>query len=330
MLKIQMPNISVNQASQDGKYAQFVVEPLKRGFGNTLGNSLRRILLSSLPGAAATHVRIDGVLHEFSTIPGVTEDVTNIILNIKNLAIKLITDKEISEDTGEPVTDKPVTATINAVGPCEVTAGDIKSDGTLEIINKDLHIATIDEGGALNMEITIGKGMGYVPADGNKSANMPIDVIAVDSIYTPILKASYQVQSARVDGDSNFDKLILDVWTDGSIAPKEAVSMAANIMSMYLKPFTEFTDTSDSVPHIVKPVDDVEKSNSNLNMTIDELDLSVRSYNCLKRAGINTVLELAELDEADLMRVRNLGKKSMDEVRQKLTGLGLKFKNNED
>ncbi len=316
MIEIAKPVIECKQISEDGKYAQFVVEPLRRGFGNTLGNSLRRILLSSLPGAAATKVRIDGVLHEFSTVPGVKEDVTNIILNIKNLAMKL------SSDT-------PVTATINAVGPCEVTAGDIKGDSTLEIINKDLHIATIDEGGALNMEITVDRGMGYVPADGNKTDDMPIDVIAVDSIYTPILKASYVVQSARVGRNSNFDKLILDVWTDGSIRPNEAISIAAKIMNDYLALFIDLTENVGGI-QMSEDKEGVAPQAKALDMTIDELDLSVRSYNCLKRAGINSVQELAKLDEADLMRVRNLGKKSMDEVRQKLASLGLKLKNNED
>lgn len=316
MIEIAKPVIECKQISEDGKYAQFVVEPLRRGFGNTLGNSLRRILLSSLPGAAATKVRIDGVLHEFSTVPGVKEDVTNIILNIKNLAMKLSS-------------DMPVTATINAVGPCEVTAGDIKGDSTLEIINKDLHIATIDEGGALNMEITVDRGMGYVPADGNKTDDMPIDVIAVDSIYTPILKASYVVQSARVGRNSNFDKLILDVWTDGSIRPNEAISIAAKIMNDYLALFIDLTENVGGIQMSEDKEGAVPQAKA-LDMTIDELDLSVRSYNCLKRAGINSVQELAKLDEADLMRVRNLGKKSMDEVRQKLASLGLKLKNNED
>lgn len=316
MIEIAKPVIECKQISEDGKYAQFVVEPLRRGFGNTLGNSLRRILLSSLPGAAATKVRIDGVLHEFSTVPGVKEDVTNIILNIKNLAMKL------SSDT-------PVTATINAVGPCEVTAGDIKGDSTLEIINKDLHIATIDEGGALNMEITVDRGMGYVPADGNKTDDMPIDVIAVDSIYTPILKASYVVQSARVGRNSNFDKLILDVWTDGSIRPNEAISIAAKIMNDYLALFIDLTENVGGIQMSEDKEGAVPQAKA-LDMTIDELDLSVRSYNCLKRAGINSVQELAKLDEADLMRFRNLGKKSMDEVRQKLASLGLKLINNED
>ena len=316
MIEIAKPVIECKQISEDGKYAQFVVEPLRRGFGNTLGNSLRRILLSSLPGAAANKVRIDGVLHEFSTVPGVKEDVTNIILNIKNLAMKL------SSDT-------PVTATINAVGPCEVTAGDIKGDSTLEIINKDLHIATIDEGGTLNMEITVDRGMGYVPADGNKTDDMPIDVIAVDSIYTPILKASYVVQSARVGRNSNFDKLILDVWTDGSIRPNEAISIAAKIMNDYLALFIDLTENVGGI-QMSEDKEGAAPQAKALDMTIDELDLSVRSYNCLKRAGINSVQELAKLDEADLMRVRNLGKKSMDEVRQKLASLGLKLKNNED
>ena len=316
MIEIEKPVIECTQVSEDGKYAQFVVEPLRRGFGNTLGNSLRRILLSSRPGAAATQIRIDGVLHEFSTIKGVSEDVTNIILNLKNVAMKLNS-------------DTPVTATINAVGPCEVTAGDIKGDSTLEIINKDLHIATIDEGGALNMELVIDKGMGYVPADKNKTADMPIDVIAVDSIYTPILKASYEVQAARVGRDADFDKLILNVWTDGSIRPAEAISIAAKIMNDYLALFIDLTDNVGGIQLAEDKESTVTQSKA-LDMTIDELDLSVRSYNCLKRAGINSVQELAGLDETDLMRVRNLGKKSMDEVRQKLASLGLKLKSNED
>lgn len=316
MIEIIKPVIECKQVSEDGKYAQFVVEPLRRGFGDTLGNSLRRILLSSLPGAAATQVRIEGVLHEFTTVPGVKEDVTNIILNIKNLAMKLNS-------------DTPITATINAVGPCEVTAGDIKGDSTLEIINKDLHIATLDDGGVLNMEIIIDKGMGYIPADKNKSDDMPIDVIAVDSIYTPILKASYLVQSARVGRDDNFDKLILDVWTDGSIRPDEAISIAAKVMNDYLALFVNLADNVGGI-QLAEDKEGAAPQAKALDMTIDELDLSVRSYNCLKRAGINSVQELAQLDEADLMRVRNLGKKSMDEVRQKLAGLGLKLKNNED
>lgn len=316
MIEIIKPVIECKQVSEDGKYAQFVVEPLRRGFGDTLGNSLRRILTSSVPGAAATQVRIEGVLHEFTTVPGVTEDVTNIILNIKNIAMKLNS-------------DTPITATINAVGPCEVTAGDIKGDSTLEIINKDLHIATIDEGGVLNMEIVIDKGMGYVPADMNKSDDMPIDVIAVDSIYTPILKASHLVQSARVGRDDNFDKLILDVWTDGSIRPDEAISVAAKIMNDYLELFVNLAENVGGI-QLAEDKEGVAPQAKALDMTIDELDLSVRSFNCLKRANIHTVQELAQLDEADLMRVRNLGKKSMDEVRQKLAGLGLKLKNNED
>lgn len=316
MIEIIKPVIECKQVSEDGKYAQFVVEPLRRGFGDTLGNSLRRILLSSLPGAAATQIRIEGVLHEFTTVPGVAEDVTNIILNIKNLAMKLNS-------------DTPITATINAVGPCEVKAGDIKGDSTLEIINKDLHIATIDEGGVLNMEIVIDKGMGYVPADKNKSDDMPIDVIAVDSIYTPILKASYLVQSARVGRDDNFDKLILDVWTDGSIRPDEAISIAAKVMNDYLALFVKLAENVGGI-QLAEDKEGAVPQSKALDMTIDELDLSVRSFNCLKRAGINSVQELAQLDEADLMRVRNLGKKSMDEVRAKLAGLGLKLKNNED
>jgi len=315
MIEIEKPIIECKEISEDGMYAQFVVEPLQRGFGNTLGNSLRRILLSSLPGVAATHIRIDSILHEFSSIPGVTEDVTEIVLNIKNISAHMHS-------------DHPVLATISAVGPCEVTAGDIVGDSSLEIVNTDLHIASLSEGATLNMEITMCKGMGYVTADKNKYDDMAINVIAVDSIYTPIKKVNYTVENTRVGRITDFDKLTLDVWTNGSIKPNEAISLAAKIMNDYLALFINLTDNVGGVEMTAEKEE--EQKVKVLDMTIDELDLSVRSYNCLKRAGINSVSELVRLDETDLMKVRNLGKKSMDEVRQKLQALGLALINTDD
>ena len=312
--------IEIAEISEDKKYGRFVVEPLERGYGITLGNSLRRIMLSSLPGSAVSQVKIDGVVHEFSGIPGVKEDVTEIIMNIKSLAIK---------NTSE--TNEPKTAYIEFEGEGVVTAADIKTDPDVEIINKDQVIATLN-GGAdskLYMELIITNGRGYTSADKNKNDELPLGVIAVDSIYTPILKASYLVQSARVGRDDNFDKLILDVWTDGSIRPDEAISIAAKVMNDYLALFVDLADNVGGI-QLAEDKEGAAPQSKALDMTIDELDLSVRSYNCLKRAGINSVQELAQLDEADLMRVRNLGKKSMDEVRAKLAGLGLKLKNNED
>ncbi len=312
MIEIEKPTIECLSPEGQNDYGKFVVEPLERGYGTTLGNSLRRILLSSLPGAAVTSVKIDGILHEFSTIPGVKEDVTEIILNLKKLAVR-ITDN-----------DSAKRVIINAVGPKEVVAGDIIADTGLEIFNQDLHIATLEENASLVMEINISKGRGYVPADQNKYENMPIAMIPVDSIFTPVTKVNFVVENTRVGQITDYDKLILEVWTDGSITPNEGVSIGAKIMQEHLKLFIDLTDSMDAVEILVeKEEDQKEKA---LEMTIEELELSVRSFNCLKRASINTVEELTHRTEEDMMKVRNLGKKSLDEVKNKLEELGLSLK----
>ncbi|MGI6747404.1 MAG: DNA-directed RNA polymerase subunit alpha [Anaerovoracaceae bacterium] len=315
MIEIEKPTIECFYSDENKDYGKFVVEPLERGYGTTLGNSLRRILLSSLPGAAVTSVKIDGILHEFSTIPGVKEDVTEIILNLKKLAVRI---------NGE--NSKRVI--INAVGPKVVTAGDIISDSDLEIFNPDLHIATLEENATLVMEINISRGRGYVPAEQNKTESMPIAVIPVDSIYTPVRKVNFSVENTRVGQVTDYDKLILEVWTDGSITPKEGVSIGAKIMQEHLKLFIDLTDSMEAMEIMVeKEEDQKEKA---LEMTIEELELSVRSFNCLKRAGINTVEELTHRTEEDMMKVRNLGKKSLDEVKNKLEELGLSLRPSDD
>lgn len=311
MLEIEKPKIECAELSEDGSYAKFVVEPLERGYGTTLGNALRRILLSSLPGVAADHVKIDGVLHEFSTVHGVKEDVTELILNIKCLALTM---------QGEG----PRIITIDAVGPCEVKAGDIITNGDVEIINKDLHIATIDDTGKLYMELTVNRGRGYVSQVKNKSEDMPIGTIPVDSIYTPVKRINFLVENTRVGQITDYDKLTLEVWTNGTIKPDEAVSLSAKILIEHFKLFTTLTEQDGEVSILVEKEED--KKEKVLEMTIEELDLSVRSYNCLKRAGINTVQELAERSMDDMMKVRNLGKKSLEEVEQKLAALGLNLK----
>ena len=314
MIEIEKPTIT-KEISDDNSYGKFVVEPLERGYGTTLGNCMRRILLSSLPGAAVTSVKIDGILHEFSTIPGVKEDVTEIILNLKKLAVKLTGD-----DTKRVI--------INAVGPKEVTAADIICDSELEIFNPDLHIATLEDGATLVMEINLAKGRGYVPADQNKTENTPISVIPVDSIYTPVRKVNFTVENTRVGQVTDYDKLILEIWTDSSISPEEGVSIGAKIMEEHLKLFMQLDDTADSMEIMIeKEEDQKEKA---LEMTIEELELSVRSFNCLKRASINTVEELTERTEEDMMKVRNLGKKSLDEVKLKLAELGLGLRETDD
>jgi DNA-directed RNA polymerase subunit alpha len=315
MIEIEKPTIECIFSDEDINYGKFIVEPLERGYGTTLGNSLRRILLSSLPGAAVTSIKIDGILHEFSTIPGVKEDVTEIILNLKRLSVRL---------TGEN-TKKVI---INAVGPKVVTAADIISDSDLEIFNKDLHIATLEENATLTMEINIARGRGYAPAEQNKTEYMPIAVIPVDSIYTPVKKVNFTVENTRVGQVTDYDKLILEIWTDGSISPEEGVSIGAKIMQEHLKLFVELTDNIDSVEIMVEKEED--KKEKALEMTIEELELSVRSFNCLKRAGINTVEELTHKSEDEMMKVRNLGKKSLDEVKLKLDELGLDLKPSED
>ena len=307
MIEIEKPTIN-KYIDEDGNYGKFVVEPLERGYGTTLGNALRRILLSSLPGAAVTSVKIDGVLHEFSTIPGVKEDVTEIILNLKKLAVRLN-----GENTKRVI--------INAVGPKEVTAADIIGDSEMEIFNPDLHIATLEENATLVMEINLARGRGYVPAEMNKTENTPISVIPVDSIYTPVRKVNFTIENTRVGQVTDYDRLVLEIWTDGSITPDEGVSIGAKIMQEHLNLFIQLTDTTDAMEIMVeKEEDQKEKA---LEMTIEELELSVRSFNCLKRAAINTVEELTQKSEDDMMKVRNLGKKSLDEVKAKLEELGL-------
>ena len=316
MIEIEKPHIECVEANRDGTYGKFVIEPLERGYGITLGNSLRRIMLSSLPGVAVTSVKIDGILHEFSTIPGVKEDVSEIILNIKELAVKLYS-------------DGPKVVYIEADTEGEVRAGDIKCDSDVEILNKDLHIATLSSDAKLYMEITLNKGRGYVSAEKNKAEMQPvIGVIPVDSIYTPIRRVNYSVENTRVGQITDFDKLTIEVWTNATIKPDEAISLGAKILSEHLNLFIDLSDEAKNTEIMV------EKDDSNmekiLEMTIEELDLSVRSYNCLKRAGINTVHDLVNRTEEDMMKVRNLGKKSLEEVNQKLDDLGLSLKKEEE
>jgi len=315
MIEIEKPKIEIVELSEDGSYGKFVVEPLERGFGTTLGNSLRRVLLSSLPGAAVTSIKVEGVLHEFSTIPGVKEDLVEIILNLKDLAIRM--DQ-----------DEPKVVTVNAQGPCVLTGADILTDAGVEIINGDQHIATLNEDAKLYMEITIEKGRGYVPAERNKKPGQPIGIIPVDSIFTPIKRVNFNVEDTRVGQVTDYDKLTLEVWTDGSIDADEATSLAAKIMSEHLMLFIDLTEHVNDVEIMVeKEEDEKEKV---LEMTIEELDLSVRSYNCLKRAGINTVEELIQKTEEDMMKVRNLGKKSLQEVKDKLAELNLSLKKSDE
>lgn len=314
MIEIEKPRIERVEVGENGRYAKFAIEPLERGFGQTLGNSLRRVLLSSLPGVAVTSCKIEGVQHEFSTVPGVKEDVAEIILNLKNISAMLHC-------------DGPKLVTIDASGECEVTAGDIKCDEEVEIVNSDLHIATLNSDAHLQMQITLEKGRGYVVADRNKTPNMPIGVIPVDSIFTPIRKVNYTVENTRVGQITDYDKLTLEVWTDGSIAPDEATSLAAKILNSHLMLFVNLTDNVPTVD-LTPPQDDT--NGKVLEMTIEELDLSVRAYNCLKRAGINTVAELVQRNQEDMMKVRNLGKKSLEEVEQKLMALGLNLRANDE
>ncbi len=311
MIEIEKPTIECIYSDEDANYGKYVVEPLERGYGTTLGNSLRRILLSSLPGAAVTSVKIDGILHEFSTIPGVKEDVTEIILNLKKLAVRLN-----GEQTKRVI--------INAVGPKEVTAADIIADVDVEIYNEDLHIATLEDNATLVMEINLSRGRGYVSAEQNKTEGMPIAVIPVDSIFTPVTKVNFMVDNTRVGHITDYDRLTLELWTDGSITPDEGVSIGAKIMQEHLNLFIELTESTEAMEIMIeKEEDQKEKA---LEMTIEELELSVRSFNCLKRAAINTVEELTHKTEEDMMKVRNLGKKSLDEVKHKLEELGLGLK----
>lgn len=316
MIEIEKPKISCVDLNDEKTYGKFVVEPLERGYGTTLGNSLRRILLSSLPGVAATSVKIDGVLHEFSTINGVKEDVTDIIINIKQLIVKL---------HGEG----PKTIYIDAKGEQEITAADIKHDSDVEIINGDLHIATLNEDAKLYMEITIGKGRGYVSAERNKLNQQPIiGLISVDSIYTPVPKVNYYVENTRVGQITDYDKLTLEVWTNGTLTPNEAISLGAKILNEHLNLFIDLSDDAKNAEIMVEKT--ATSQSKILEMTIEELDLSVRSYNCLKRAGINTVEDLIARTDEDMMKVRNLGRKSLEEVINKLHGLGLSLASEEE
>lgn len=308
MIEIEKPRIEVIENNEDNTYSKIVVEPLERGYGTTLGNSLRRILLSSLPGAAVSSIKIRGVLHEFSTIPGVYEDVSEIILNIKDLAAKIHSEES-------------VIVLIDAKGPKDIKAGDIVTGTDVEILNKDLHIATLEEGAELFMELEMQKGRGYVPAEKNKKEDHSIGVLPIDSIYTPVKKVNFSVEDTRVGQFTDYDKLILEVWTDGSIKPEEGVSLGAKILSEHLDLFITLTDHVNNVEIMVEKEED--KKEKVLEMTIEELDLSVRSYNCLKRAGINTVEELTQKNEDDMAKVRNLGKKSLEEVQNKLAELEL-------
>lgn len=315
MIEIEKPRIECIEMSKDNTYGKFVVEPLERGYGITLGNSLRRILLSSLPGAAVTSVKIEGVLHEFSTLPGVVEDTTEIILNLKKLAMKMHS-------------DEPKTVRIEAQGECEVTAGDIIHDGDIEIVNPDAHIATLDVDGKLFMEMTVERGRGYVPAERNKKPGQPIGIIPIDSIFSPVRRVNFHVQDTRVGQRTDYDKLTLEVWTNGTIKPDEAASLGAKILSEHLMLFIELTERTNEVEIMVEKEE--EEKEKVMEMAIEELDLSVRSYNCLKRAGINTVQELIQKTPEDMMKVRNLGKKSLEEVEQKLKSLGLSLKESEE
>ena len=315
MIEFERPNIKCLEIDNDSNYAKFVCEPLERGYGITIGNSLRRILLSSLPGSAITSVKIDGVLHEFSTIPNVVEDVPEIVINLKSVRLKLDQNEE-------------KTLRIDVKGPADVKAGDIITDGTVEILNPDLHIATVSEGGTLKMELTADMGRGYNNAEKNKKPDQAIGVLPIDSIYTPVKKVNYSVENTRVGQRVDYDKLTIEVWTDGSLKPYEALSLAAKVMTGHLELFIDLSETAKNTQVMVEKEEN--KKERVLEMSIEDLELSVRSFNCLKRAGISTVEDLTNKSEADMMKVRNLGKKSLDEVTNKLHALGLDFRKDED
>ena len=308
MVEIEKPRIECIDSQDDVSYGKYIVEPLERGYGTTLGNSLRRILLSSLPGTAATSIKIAGVQHEFSTVPGVKEDVTEIVLNVKKIIAKLHC-------------QGTKTVYIDAAGECEVTAGDIKADGEVEILNPEQHICSLGPDASFNMEITLSHGRGYVPSDKNKTPNMPIGTIAVDSIYTPVYKVNYTVENTRVGNMTDYDKLTLEVWTDSTISARDAVSLGAKILSDHLSLFTNLSETVASKPTMAEKAE--THRDKVLEMTIEELDLSVRSFNCLKRANINNVEDLISRTGEDLMKVRNMGRKSLEEVQNKLAMMGL-------
>lgn len=310
MIEFEKPNI--NKVEETDNYGKFVVEPLERGYGTTLGNSLRRVMLASLPGAAITSINIDGVLHEFSTVEGVTEDVTQIILNLKKVALRIDSDDAKNLE-------------LDVKGPAEVTAGDIKGDGDVTILNPDLHIATVADGAELHMQLTADKGRGYVAAEDNKKRmDLAIGVLPIDSIYTPIERVNYTVENTRVGQNNDYDKLTLDVWTNGSLTPTEAVSLAAKVLTAHLSMFVNLTEEAQNAQVMVEREETHQEKV--LDKTIEELDLSVRSYNCLKRADIQTVKDLTERTEADMMKVRNLGQKSLEEIKEKLADLGVGFR----
>ena len=315
MIEFEKPNIKCLEADDANNYAKFVCEPLERGYGITIGNSLRRILLSSLPGSAITSVKIEGVLHEFTTVPNVVEDVPEIIINLKNVRLKL--DK-----------NEQKTLRINLNGAGEVTAGDIETDGTVEVLNPDLHIATVSEGGHLVIDMTAEMGRGYNTAEKNKKPEQAIGVLPIDSIYTPVKKVNYSVENTRVGQMVDYDKLTIEVWTDGSLKPYEALSIAAKVMTGHLELFIDLSETAKNTQVMVEKEE--SKKEKVLEMSIEDLELSVRSFNCLKRAAISTVEDLTNKTEADMMKVRNLGKKSLDEVTNKLHALGLDFAKEED
>ncbi len=315
MIEFERPNIKCLEIDNDSNYAKFVCEPLERGYGITIGNSLRRILLSSLPGSAITSVKIDGVLHEFSTIPNVVEDVPEIVINLKGVRLKLDQNEE-------------KTLRIDFKGPGEVKAGDIMTDGTVEILNPDLHIATVSEGGSLKMELTADMGRGYNNAEKNKKPDQAIGVLPIDSIYTPVKKVNYSVENTRVGQRVDYDKLTIELWTDGSLKPYEALSLAAKVLTGHLELFIDLSETAKNTQVMVEKEEN--KKERVLEMSIEDLELSVRSFNCLKRAGISTVEDLTNKSESDMMKVRNLGKKSLDEVTNKLHALGLDFRKEEE
>ncbi len=319
MVEIEKPKIEIVEISEDNRYGKFVCEPLERGYGTTLGNSLRRILLSSLPGAAITSIRIDGVLHEFSTIPGVRDDVTNIILNLKSLCFKMLSDES-------------KVLRIDVEGEREVTAADIIPDADIEILNPELHIATLNKEGSLHMEMTVERGRGYVSADKNKKPDHVIGIIPIDSIFSPVLRVNYTVSDTRVGNATDYDKLVLEIWTDGSIRPEEAVSKAASILISHLKLFQNMAGLTEEEEMEDGAFTEAEENDTAkvMEMTIEDLDLSVRSYNCLKRANINTVANLTAKTEEEMMKVRNLGRKSLEEVKKKLQELELSLRKEEE
>lgn len=317
MLEIEKPRIECVEEN-GGSYAKFIVEPLESGFGVTIGNALRRILLSSLPGSAVTNIRIAGVDHEFMTLKGAKEDVTEIVLNMKNLAVKIDSDDKNFKKTLK----------LKAQGPCTVTSADIIDDDEVHIINKNLYICTLEDDGVLDMDILVGQGRGYVPADKNKNASLPIGYIAIDSMYTPVKRASYTIENTRVGQNTDYDKLTIEVTTDGTASAKEVISLSAKLMNEYINLFIELVQNMANTTMLVSREED--KVHKLMVMSVEEMDLSVRSYNCLKRAGINTVEDLIKKSEDDMLKVKNLGRKSLDEVIHKLESLGLSLKTNED